>query len=177
VRGVGLQSAQNDLTNGRIHFWTVALKIFFDYPILGAGLDAFGVALRATTPGTGFTRRAGAQRYLQTLTDAGIVGFICVAAFIWLLFKYGLAAMNLRRAFFRRSVAHGALAGCFGILIHSLFDFPLRTPSECAFLLTLATLATVAILLSETEKSRSEDKIQRSREKCRIDESCDSLGI
>jgi hypothetical protein len=28
VRGVGLQNDQSDLTNGRIHFWTIAVRIF-----------------------------------------------------------------------------------------------------------------------------------------------------
>ncbi|MBA3692276.1 MAG: hypothetical protein H0W77_02380, partial [Acidobacteria bacterium] len=58
---------------------------------------------------------------------------------------------------FRRSTAVGALAGCFGILIHSFFDFPLRTPSNAFFFLTLTILATASITpLKVSRKKRSE---------------------
>lgn len=157
VRGIGLQNAQSDLTNGRTHFWTIAVRIFFDYPVLGAGLDAFGVAFTRYDTWNGVYRVEQAHNdYLQTLTDAGIVGFVCVAAFIYLLFKNALAVMKSSPSAFRRSVAHGALAGCFGILVHSLFDFPLRTPSNALFFLTLTTLATVSIYYPKTEKTRNE---------------------
>lgn len=156
MRGVGLQSGQGDLTNGRIHFWTIALKIFFDHPILGAGLNAFGVAFTGYDTWNGVYRVEQAHNdYLQTLADAGIVGFVCVAAFVYLLFKHALTTMKSSPSVFRRSVAHGALAGCFGILIHSLFDFPLRTPSNAFFFLTLTTIATVSIYYPKTEKQRS----------------------
>ena len=157
VRGVGLQANQADLTNGRIHFWTVALKIFFDYPILGAGLNAFGVAFTRYDTWNGVYRVEQAHNdYLQTLADTGIIGFACIAAFIYLLFKYALAVIKSSPSVFRRSVAHGALAGCFGILIHSLFDFPLRTPSNALFFLILTTIAVVSIYYPKTEKSRKE---------------------
>ena len=157
VRGIGLQANQGDLTNGRIHFWTIALKIFFDYPILGAGLNAFGVAFTQYDTWNGVYRVEQAHNdYLQALADTGIIGFACVAAFIYFLFKYALAVIKSSPSIYRRSVAHGALAGCFGILIHSLFDFPLRTPSNALFFLTLASLAVVSIYYPKTEKTRSE---------------------
>jgi O-antigen ligase len=154
VRGIGLQANQGDLTNGRIHFWTIALKIFFDYPILGAGLNAFGVAFTQYDTWNGVYRVEQAHNdYLQALADTGIIGFACVAAFIYFLFKYALAVIKSSPSIYRRSVAHGALAGCFGILIHSLFDFPLRTPSNALFFLTLASLAVVSIYYPKTEKN------------------------
>jgi O-antigen ligase len=157
VRGVGLQANEGDLANGRIHFWTIALKIFFDNPILGAGLNAFGVAFTQYDTWNGVYRVEQAHNdYLQALADTGIVGFACVAAFIYLLFKNALSVTKSSPSVFRRSVAHGALAGCFGILIHSLFDFPLRTPSNALFFLTLTTIAVVSIYYPKTENTRKE---------------------
>ncbi|HSK72711.1 MAG TPA: hypothetical protein VK892_13505, partial [Pyrinomonadaceae bacterium] len=83
--------------------------------------------------------------YLQILTDAGILGFACVTAFIYLLFRQSLQTIGKTHDNFRRSVGVGALAGCFGILIHSFFDFPLRTPSNGFFFLILVVLAVVPI--------------------------------
>jgi len=153
-RGIGATQIQDGVTNGRAHFWSVALKIFLDHPILGAGLEAFGVAFTKHDTWNGFFRVEQAHNeYLQTLADAGIVGFACVAAFIYLLFKKGLRTIASARGF-RRDAAIGALAGCFGILIHSFFDFPLRTPSNAFFFLMMCAIATVPVQSARSEHSR-----------------------
>lgn len=146
LRGIGLQENQTDVTSGRTHFWYIALQIFLDYPILGAGFNAFGAAFSRYDTWSGSFRIEQAHNdYLQILADAGIAGFACIAAFIYLLFKKSLPNVNEYSDSFRRSAATGALAGCFGILIHSFFDFPLRTSSNAFFFLTLAAIATVVI--------------------------------
>lgn len=150
IRGIGLQNA-DDISNGRFHFWQVGWQIFLEYPILGAGLDSFGVVFTRYDTWNGIFRVEQAHNdYLQILADAGISGFACVGAFIYLLFKKGVATINETADNFRRGAAIGALAGCFGILIHSFFDFPLRTPSNAFFFLTLTVLATVSIAPPKT---------------------------
>ncbi|MEP6944322.1 MAG: O-antigen ligase family protein [Acidobacteriota bacterium] len=145
VRGIGLASS-GDITNGRTHFWAIALRIFADHPLFGAGLDAFGSAFTKydSWPGT-FRVEQAHNDYLQTLADAGIAGFACIAAFIYFLFKKGLTVITSTGDEFRRCSAIGALAGCFGIVIHSFFDFPLRTPSNAFFFLMLAAIAVVGV--------------------------------
>ena len=145
LRGVGVTN-QQDFTSGRTHFWYVALQIILSHPILGAGLDAFGTAFTRFDTWNGTFRIEQAHNdYLQILADAGIVGFACVASFIYLLFKNSLHAVGDALNRFRRNAAIGALAGCFGILIHSFFDFPLRTPANAFFFLTFVVLATNSI--------------------------------
>jgi len=158
LRGIGLQNPEDDISSGRLHFWQIALRIFSDYPILGAGLDAFAIAFPRYDSWNGMYRVEQAHNdYLQILADAGILGFACVAAFIYLLFKKGSQTVKESSDRFRRSVVTGALAGCFGILIHSFFDFPLRTPSNAFFFLTLTVLATASITPPRTSrKIRSE---------------------
>lgn len=156
MRSVGLQNNLEDFTNGRRHFWQVAWRIFLDYPILGAGLDAFGTAFTRYDSWNGSYRIEQAHNdYLQVLADAGIVGFACVAWFIYLLFKQSASAITKADDNFQQNVAIGALAGCFGILIHSFFDFPLRTPSNALFFLTLSALATVSINKTKIHRRRS----------------------
>lgn len=143
ARGLGIQSDTNDLSSGRTHFWSVALKIFLDNPVIGAGYDAFGVAFTKFDTWNGFFRVEQAHNdYLQTLADGGILAFLCVAAFIFLLFKGGLNATRYSSSRTRRTIAVGSLAGCVGVLVHSFFDFPLRTPSNAFFFLLLVVLAT-----------------------------------
>ncbi len=145
VRAVGLGEAE-DITNGRSHFWPIAWRIFIDHPFVGAGLDAFGTAFTRYDSWPGLFRVEQAHNdYLQSLADAGVAGFACVAGYIYLLFKKGLAAITGSGDVFRLNSAIGALAGCFGILIHSFFDFPLRTPSNAFFFLMLSAIAVVRV--------------------------------
>jgi len=145
LRGVGLQNPI-DASNGRIHFWKTTLQIFRDYPILGAGLDSFGTVFTQYDTWNGTYRIEQAHNdYLQVLAEAGIIGFTCAAWFIYFLFKKGRQVIGESSNQFRRGAAVGALAGCFGILLHSFFDFPLRTPSNTLFFLTLAVVATASI--------------------------------
>jgi O-antigen ligase len=145
TRGIGFIS-QNDISNGRSHFWSVTLQIIRDQPILGAGLNSFGVAFTRYDTWNGSLRVEQAHNdYLQIFADAGILGFACAIFFVYLLFRQSLEKINRTSDRFRRGAAIGALAGCFGILLHSFFDFPLRTPSNMFYFLMLATLATVFI--------------------------------
>lgn len=144
IRGVGLGGGA-DVSNGRLHFWSVAIRVFADHPILGAGLDAFGAAFTRYDSWNGVFRVEQAHNdYLQTLADAGVIGFACIAAFVYFLFRKGVARIATADPF-QRSAVIGALAGCVGIVIHSFFDFPLRTPSNAFFFLLLVTVAVVRI--------------------------------
>ncbi len=153
-RGIGL-TTHADVSSGRLHFWSVGLQIFTAHPIFGAGLDTFGTAFPLYDTWNGNFRVEQAHNdYLQILADAGILGFICVAAFIFLLFKQGFQRISAEHSHFRRSVAVGAMAGCFGILIHSFFDFPLRTSANAFFFLLFAVFATASVYFSKRSKTR-----------------------
>jgi O-antigen ligase len=160
LRGIGLQVNSSDFSTGRSHFWEIALKIFLANPILGTGLDSFAAAFTPYDTWNGSFRIEQAHNdYLQILADAGILGFACVAAFIFLLFKKSLQVIGTATDNFRRSAAIGALAGCFGVLIHSFFDFPLRTTANAFYFLTLVVIATSSIYypkFSRRERRSSE---------------------
>jgi len=156
IRGSGIKQAATDVSNGRTHFWMTAIRIFLDRPIFGVGYDAFGVAFPKYDTWNGVFRIEQAHNdYLQTLADAGIAGFLCVLGFIYLLFKKGFAVIGSTTDPFRSSIAVGALAGCCGILIHSFFDFPLRTPVNAFLFLLMAAAATVVV--------KPADKVARKR--------------
>ena len=152
LRGVGFAN-QADASNGRFHFWSVALRIFLDHPILGTGLDSFGTIFPQYDDWNGMYRVEQAHNdYLQILADAGFFGFVCIAAFIFLVFKKSRTVVSRVSDRYGRGAATGALAGICGILVHSFFDFPLRTPSNTLFFLTLTVIATA--LLSPQNPAR-----------------------
>lgn len=156
LRAVGLNHSGDDVTNGRLHFWQTTLQVFRDNPILGVGLDALPSAYTRYDTWNGAYRIERAHNdYLQILAESGILGFVCLAAFLYFLFRRGWQIMTTSRDSFRRGVALGALAGCFGIAIHSFFDFPLRTPANSLVFLILATLATVQISYPKLHRKRN----------------------
>ncbi len=141
ARSLGLQ-VQEDVSGGRFHFWYIAWRIFLDHPILGTGLDSFATMFQQYDTWNGrFRVERAHNEYLQTLSDTGIIGFICISLFIYLLFRKSFRVIRSEQNDLFRSIAIGALAGCLGILIHSFFDFPLRTNSNAFYFLVLAALA------------------------------------
>src|SRR5690606_26154238 len=111
-------------------------------PVIGTGLDTFGMAFTEFDTRSGMYRVENAHNdYLQTLTDTGLLGFVCVISFLALLFRGALRSVSRLKEPFERAAAIAAMAGIFGIVIHSFFDFPLRTTSNGFFFLLLAALA------------------------------------
>lgn len=132
-----------DPTTGRTHFWKGTLQIIRDHPLIGTGLGSFGVAYTLYDTHNGLYRLEQSHNdYLQLLSDAGIVGALLGAAFLFMLFRTGFIRRETDDAF-RRGIATGALAGCFAVLVHSLFDFTLHTTANGLLFLTLAALATL----------------------------------
>lgn len=163
TRGIGLSAASDDVTNGRLEFWSVALRIFTANPLLGAGLDAYGLAFpRYDTSNGGLRVDYAHNDYLQTLADAGIVGAVIVSSFVFLFFRQSLRVIRAAGAGFRRDAAIGAFAGCCGLLVHSIFDFPLRTWSNSFVFLLLVAVATVAIRSADAEAPVHKRRKRRS---------------
>ena len=156
-------ASSKDLTTNRTHIWSVTADVIKNNLPFGAGLGAFGVAYTQTDTMSGLERAEQAHNdYLQTLSDAGFVGLVIGGAFLFLLVR--AAMRNVRRQNdFRRAVAIGAIAGIFGVLVHSIFDFVLHTTAiSVLFLLLLALL--VAAGNQYPDDIRNEE-IHRSRRK------------
>ena len=80
------------------------------------------------------------------------MGILIGLLFLVWLFRLGLTAAKTENVY-RRGVAIGALAGCFGILVHSIFDFVLHTTAISVLFVTMMTLIVAA-------QSRYEDDIE-----------------
>lgn len=139
----------DDPTTGRTHFWAVTMRIIAERPLLGAGLGAYSLAYtRYDTRGGMYRIEQAHNDYLQLLSDTGIVGGVFGLLFVVALYRIGLR--RLRSAdVYRRGVALGALAGCTGAFVHSIFEFSLHTTSNALLFLVLAALATLGAQVEE----------------------------
>jgi O-antigen ligase len=137
-------AASGNVTTNRTHIWSVTLSVIKTYPIFGAGLGGYSVAYTNFDTFNGMERVEQAHNdYLQILTDAGLVGLIIAAFFVFKLFKTGLKNTKHGNKF-RKGIAVGALAGCFAIMVHSLFDFVLHTTAITYLFITLVALVVVS---------------------------------
>ena len=155
-------SASRNFTTDRTHIWSVTLQVIKDNLPFGAGLGAFSVAYTPYDSMSGLERVEQAHNdYLQVLADAGLVGLVIGAFFVFWLFRTGLQNIKTENTF-RRGVAVGALSGCFAILVHSIFDFVLHTTAISLLFLTLVSLVVVS-----GRKNRDDEEMPVIRHKKR----------
>ena len=133
-------AATQDMTTGRSNIWQVTLRVITANMPFGAGFGAFGVAYTPHDAMSGLERVEQAHNdYLQVLADAGLVGLIIGAFFLWRLIKLGRGSLKIGNTY-RQGIAFGALAGIFAILVHSIFDFVLHTTAVSVLFLMLVSL-------------------------------------
>jgi O-antigen ligase len=153
-------SVSKDFTTDRTHIWSVTLEVIKDNLPFGAGLGAFSVAYTPYDSLSGLERVEQAHNdYLQVLADAGLVGLIIGAFFVFWLFRTGLRNIKTENRF-RRGVAVGALSGCFAVLVHSIFDFVLHTTAIALLFLTL-----VSLVVLSGRKNKDDEEMPVKREK------------
>lgn len=155
-------AASKDFTTNRLHIWSITWEVIKNSFPLGAGLGAFGVAYTPFDTFSGSERVEQAHNdYLQVLADAGIVGLILGAFFVFWLFRTGLKNIDTKNTF-RRGVAVGALSGCFAILVHSVFDFVLHVTAVSVLFLTLVSMVVVSGMKKDVEE---EEPIRRRKKR------------
>ena len=148
---------QNDLGGGELaddrfdrrDLWQTTLKIMKDHPLLGVGFGAYQFAYPRYDQSSGLLRVEQAHNdYLQLLADTGLLGGLVMLAFVILLFARGVAALQTRDLL-QRAISLGALAGCFGIAVHSFVEFNLQVTTNAQMFLALAVLATTKSVAEE----------------------------
>jgi O-antigen ligase len=130
--------------------WRTTVRMIRHHLLTGVGLGAFPLAYTRYDEATGLYRVEQAHNdYLQIIADAGVVGACLLLAFLCALIRTAAAALTFPPAR-ERAVALGATLGCWGMAIHSLFDFNLQVPANALLFLLLIAVLTV---LGSTEWS------------------------
>lgn len=144
----------------RSHIWSVSTKMIEYGMPWGVGLGAFGTAYAMFDASSGLERVEQAHNdYLQVLTDAGLPGLVIGAAFLFLLFQTGRAALSVENQV-KRAIAAGALTGIIGVLVHSAFDFVLHTTAVAILFIVL-----LSTLVASTQQLPDEQREGTSRRK------------
>ena len=149
---VQAEAGGSELADGRFNrldLWQTTLKIVKDHPILGSGFGAYQFVYPRYDQSSGLWRVEQAHNdYLQLLADTGVVGGLVMLTFVILLFTRGFAALQTRDLV-QRAISLGALAGCFGIAVHSFVEFNLQVTTNAQLFLALAAVATTKAVVQE----------------------------
>jgi|SRR5690348_3435344 len=127
-----------------------AWRMFLDYPVAGVGLGAFEAAYPPyETQYDGKIVNHAHNDYLEVLAETGVVGGLCCAWFLAVLFIASVKRIQNPSSPFAGVLHLAGLTGCCGILVHSLVDFNLHIPANAFLFLLMALLATVPISAPE----------------------------
>lgn len=83
--------------------------------------------------------------YLEALAETGILGGLCCATFLGLLFFFSIRQAFGRDRPFAAALHLSGLVACTGLLVHSFVDFNLHIPANALLFLLMANLATADI--------------------------------
>jgi O-antigen ligase len=126
-------------TSFRLDTWRDTLRLASSSPWVGQGLGSYEDAYPRFKGGHGELLVEHAENdYLETLAETGLLGISFALAALFLGAARVLAG---RPSTLLRSLGAGALAGLVALLVHSLFDFNLRIPSNAILAAFLASVA------------------------------------
>lgn len=118
-------------------------RIFRDHPWSGTGLGTLiAVYPHYESFYNGTTVDHAHNDFMELLADTGLLGGLCGALFVGLLFRRGFSNFQDAAGGIARALVAGPLVACAGMLLHSLVDFNLHIPSNALIFLLLAFLAT-----------------------------------
>src|SRR5229473_5886339 len=79
--------------------------------------------------------------YLEALAETGILGGLCCAWFLAVLFRESFGRLRQLNNSFAGTLQLSGLVACAGFLVHSSVDFNLHIPSNALLFFLMAHLA------------------------------------
>ena len=123
-----------------------------DYPLLGAGLGAFGVVFpRYSADGTNGTYTHAHNDFFEFGAETGLLGLILLGFMVGSSLLVALRAQYLCRDPVLRGISFAALMGILSLMIHSAVDFNLQIPANALTFMLLLAFAWISYLHSNNE--------------------------
>ena len=139
----------------RISMARGAAHIFLDHPIIGCGIGTMvDVFPRYETAYDGKLVDHVHNDYMETLAETGILGGLCGAIFLWLLYRESRRNFEAEQGHFSRAMHAGAIVAVSGMLLHSLVDFNLQIPANAMLFLLQSCLAISPPVNSNSQAKR-----------------------
>ncbi len=122
------------------------LQIFLQHPIAGTGLGTLQIVYPPyESLYDGKIVNHTHNDYLEALAETGILGGLCCAWFLGVVFSESLRRLRQLNNSFAGTLQLSGLVACSGFLVHSVVDFNLHIPSNALLFFLMAHLATADI--------------------------------
>ena len=117
-------------------------RIFFHHPVTGTGLGTLQIVYPPyESLYDGKIVNHAHNDYLEALAETGLLGGLCCAWFLGVLFSKSIKRLLRRDNSFAGTLQLSGLVACSGFLVHSLVDFNLHIPSNALLFFLMAHLA------------------------------------
>jgi O-antigen ligase len=127
--------------------------MFKDHPFAGVGLGGYWAAIPQYHDASGeYTPQQAHNDYLELLASGGLIGFLIFLYFVFALLRRARETLRDGDAP-RRAAVYGALAGLFGVAVHSLFDFGLHMTANAALFVALVATASADVQAAVESKT------------------------
>src|SRR6266849_8942805 len=134
-------------------------QIFLHHPVTGTGLGTLQIIYPPyESLYDGKIVNHTHNDYLAALAETGLLGGLCCAWFLGVLFSESLKRLRQLNSSFTGTLQLSGLVACCGFLVHGLVDFNLHIPSNALLFFLMAHLAT-----SEIQTVAPPSPPQRSR--------------
>ena len=121
-------------------------QIFLDHPFVGTGLGTLQIVYPSyETLYDGKIVNHTHNDYLEALAETGILGGLCCAWFLGVLFSESLKRLRQLNKSFAGTLQLSGLVASTGFLVHSFVDFNLHIPANALLFFLMAHLATAEI--------------------------------
>jgi O-antigen ligase len=121
-------------------------RIFLDHPFVGTGLGTLQIVYpRYETLYDGKIVNHTHNDYLEALAETGLLGGLCCAWFLGVLFSESLKRLRQLNNSFIGTLQLSGLVASTGFLVHSFVDFNLHIPANALLFFLLTYLATAKI--------------------------------
>ena len=122
-------------------------RIFLDHPWTGTGFGTLQTVFpQYESLYDGKVVNHTHNDYLEGLAEAGLLGGLCCAWFLGVLFFESIRRLPPGNHAFAATLQLSGLVGCIGFLVHSLVDFNLHIPANILLFFLLANLVTSDIV-------------------------------
>jgi putative inorganic carbon (hco3(-)) transporter len=151
---VAVEAQESNSGVRRKEIWSATWQMVKAHPLAGVGIGGYWTAIPQYHNASGkMTPQQAHNDYLELLSSGGVIGVLLGVWFVFLLVKFARAALRSIDPF-RRAACFGALAGLFGISVHSLVDFGLHIPINALICLMLVATSTVNVRIEEGMQDR-----------------------
>jgi tetratricopeptide (TPR) repeat protein len=155
---VSAQDSDTHANERRIDYWRATWKLTKANALGGIGFGGYWIAIDRYYDASGNTTPQQAHNdYLELFASGGLIGVALAAWFVVALIRRSRDCLRSRSSF-RRAACFGALAGLFGVAIHSIVDFGLHVTVNALVFTALIVIATVNL---KEQKSQSREVSQR----------------